>query len=103
MSSEQPWTIDAIAHAIPAADTRQTFLREVNLTPLPELPDVLARWQRFVEQWRDETVPRLDGVLEYAKTHNGELPPEYRETPQSRTAWDEWEHSMRQHQGHSAA
>ncbi|WP_425838897.1 hypothetical protein [Streptomyces fractus] len=74
---EQPWTIDAIAHAIPAADTRQTFLREVNLTPLPELPDVLARWQRFVERWRGETVPRLDGILEYARDHGGELPPEY--------------------------
>lgn len=77
MSSEQPWTIDAIAHAIPAADTRQTFLREVNLTPLPELPDVLARWQRFVERWRDETAPRLDGILDYARQHGGELPPEY--------------------------
>ncbi|MFE6891995.1 hypothetical protein [Streptomyces sp. NPDC057694] len=75
--SEQPWTIDAIAHAIPAADTRQTFLREVNLTPLPDLPAVLARWQRFVEHWRDETVPRLDGILEHARDHGGELPPEY--------------------------
>lgn len=75
--SEQPWTIDAIAHAIPAADTRQTFLREVNLTPLPELPDVLARWQRFVERWRDEVTPRLDGILEYAKAHHGQPPPEY--------------------------
>ncbi|MHC5256740.1 hypothetical protein ACYSUO_02545 [Streptomyces sp. UC4497] len=77
MSSDQPWTIDAIAHAIPAADTRQTFLREVNLTPLPDLPDVLARWQRFVEQWRDETVPRLDSILEYARDHGGELSSEY--------------------------
>ncbi|MEU2565097.1 hypothetical protein ABZ626_38100 [Streptomyces longispororuber] len=75
--SEQPWTIDAIAHAIPNADTRQNFLRAVNLTPLPELPEVLARWQRFVERWRDEIVPDLEAVLEYAKTHNGELPPEY--------------------------
>ncbi|MFK4069732.1 hypothetical protein [Streptomyces sp. NPDC029674] len=75
--SDQPWTIDAIAHAIPAADTRQTFLREVNLTPLPDLPDVLARWQRFVENWRDEVAPRLDDVLQYAQTHGGQLPPEY--------------------------
>ncbi|WPO70235.1 hypothetical protein [Streptomyces sp. KN37] len=103
MTSQQPWTIDAIAHAIPAADTRQTFLREVNLTPLPELPDVLARWQRFVERWHDEDAPRLDAALEYAKAHHGELPPEYRETPESRTAWEQWEQTMRQHQGHSAA
>jgi hypothetical protein len=75
--SDQPWTIDAIAHAIPAADTRQTFLREVNLTPLPELPEVLARWQRFVEHWRDEVAPDLNSILEYAKQHGGELPPQY--------------------------
>lgn len=76
MSSE-PWTIDAIAHAIPVADTRQTFLRDVNLTPLPELPAVLARWQHFVENWRDQVAPRMDAVLEYAQAHGGELPPEY--------------------------
>lgn len=75
--SEQPWTIDAIAHAIPNADTRQDFLRAANLTPLPELPDVLARWQRFVERWRDEVAPDLDAVLQYAREHDGQLPPEY--------------------------
>lgn len=101
--SGQPWTIDAIAHAIPVAETRQTFLRQVNLTPLPELPDVLARWQRFVEHWRDDVVPQMDALLEYAKQHEGELPPEYRETPQSRADWDQWEQTMRQHQGHTAA
>ncbi|MFJ9037942.1 hypothetical protein ACIRF8_15285 [Streptomyces sp. NPDC102406] len=75
--SEQPWTIDAIAHAIPAAEIRQNFLREANLTPLPELPAALARWQRFVERWRDEVVPQMDEVLAYAKAHDGQLPPEY--------------------------
>ncbi|MGW5733101.1 MULTISPECIES: hypothetical protein [Streptomyces] len=100
--SEQPWTIDAIAHAIPVADTRQTFLRQVNLTPLPELPDVLARWQHFVENWRDNVAPKADALLEYARTHNGELPAEYREAPESRAAWEQWEQKMRQHQGHSA-
>ncbi|MFD6434211.1 hypothetical protein [Streptomyces venezuelae] len=63
-----------MAHDIPAADTRQTFLREVNLTPLPE---VLARWQQFVENWRDNVVPHVDQVLGYAKTHGGEPPHEY--------------------------
>ncbi|MEU6680202.1 hypothetical protein [Streptomyces sp. NPDC046925] len=101
--SEQPWTIDSIAHAIPVADTRQTFLRQVNLTPLPDLPDVLARWQQFVEDWQNEVTPEMDALLEYAKTHNGELPTEYRETSESRAAWDQWEQTMRQHQGHSAA
>ncbi|WP_309049068.1 hypothetical protein [Streptomyces sp.] len=102
MSSE-PWTIDAIAHAIPVAELRQTFLRKANLTPIPELPDVLAGWQRLVEDWRDTGQPHVDAALEYAKTHNGQLPAEYRETPESRTAWEQWEQSMRQHQGHSAA
>lgn len=101
--TQQPWTIDSIAHALPAADLRQNFLREVNLTPLPDLPAVLARWQCFAENWRDHTSPALDALLEYAKTHNGELPAQYRETPESRTAWDQWEQSMRQQQGHSAA
>ncbi|MEU6990335.1 hypothetical protein ABZ953_06690 [Streptomyces sp. NPDC046465] len=72
-----PWTIDAITHAIPVAEMRQTFLREVNLTPLPDLPDVLARWQTFVERWQTETAPHVDDVLEYARTHDGQLPPEY--------------------------
>lgn len=75
--SEQPWTIDSIAHALPAADTRQTFLREVNLTPLPDLPAVLARWQRFAENWRDHTAPKIDELFEYAQHHGGELPDEY--------------------------
>ncbi|MGW0903095.1 hypothetical protein [Streptomyces sp. NPDC002853] len=75
--SNQPWTIDAIAHAIPVAEVRQTFLRQASLTPLPDLPEVLARWQRFVERWRDDVTPRVDAVLEYAKTHGGEMPPEY--------------------------
>lgn len=101
--TDQPWTIDSIAHALPTADLRQNFLREVNLTPLPDLPAVLARWQRFAENWRDHTGPGLEALLEYAKTHNGELPVQYRETPESRAAWDQWEQSMRQQQGHSAA
>ncbi|MGB8939641.1 MAG: hypothetical protein WCD21_05290 [Streptomyces sp.] len=101
--SDQPWTIDAIAHAIPVAEVRQTFLRKVNLTPLPDLPEILVRWQHLVEHWQNDVAPRLDAVLEYAKTHNGQLPDEYRETSESRAAWDQWEQSMRQHQGHSAA
>ncbi|MGE6738005.1 hypothetical protein [Streptomyces sp. NPDC059900] len=49
----------------------------MHLTPLPDLPGVLARWQRFVEQWRANVAPDLEAVLEYARTHEGQLPAEY--------------------------
>lgn len=100
--SEQPWTIDAIAHAIPIPELRQNFLREAHLVAVDELPDVCAKWARLVERY-EASRPEMEALLEYAKSHNGELPDEYRETPESRTAWDQWEQSMRQHQGHSAA
>lgn len=83
--SDQPWTIDSIAHALPAADTRQTFLREVNLAPLPDLPAVLARWQRLVERL-EASKPALDELLQFAKDHNGELPPKYADDGRA----DEW-------------
>lgn len=83
--THQPWTIDSIAHALPAADTRQTFLREVNLAPLPDLPAVLARWQRLVERL-EASKPALDELLQFAKEHNGELPPQYADDGRT----DEW-------------
>jgi hypothetical protein len=70
-----PWTIDAIAHALPHPDARQNFLREVNLTPLPELPGVLARWERVAAEWT-EAAPRLEQLRAYTVEH-GHLPPEY--------------------------
>ena len=49
--SGQPWTIDAIAHALPHPVTRQKFLTETNLAPVDQLPAILGRWVRFIEQW----------------------------------------------------
>ncbi|WP_037826644.1 hypothetical protein [Streptomyces sp. NRRL B-1347] len=101
MSSGQ-WTIDTLAHAIPVAELRQDFLREAHLATLDDLPAVFAKWADVVA--RHEAVrPALNDLLEYAKTHHGELPAEYRETPDSRNAWQQWEQTMRQHQGHTAA
>ncbi|MEV0521788.1 hypothetical protein AB0I66_00005, partial [Streptomyces sp. NPDC050439] len=59
-------------------------------------------WARLAER-HEAARPEAEALLEYAKTHNGQLPPRYRETPESRAAWGQWEQSMRQHQGHSAA
>ncbi|CAM5412078.1 hypothetical protein GCM10010329_77120 [Streptomyces spiroverticillatus] len=46
--SSQEWTIDGIAHALGVPDQRMQFLRDINLTPLPDLPAVLDRWVRHV-------------------------------------------------------
>ncbi|MEU9576081.1 hypothetical protein [Streptomyces chilikensis] len=76
--SEQPWTIDSIAHALPHPVTRQKFLTETNLTPVDQLPTVLARWVRFIEQWesgREHAEHLRDHFREF-----GRLPAEYAAT-----------------------
>jgi hypothetical protein len=72
----QPWTIDAIAHALPHPENRQAFWRDVNLTPVDRLPEVIARWQQLAEQWQASR-PSLDGLAAYAREHGGELPEGY--------------------------
>lgn len=74
------WTIDSIAHALPHPDARQNFLREVNLTPLPDLPGVLAKWERAAAEWV-EAAPRIEALRAYVVEH-GTMPPEY-ETPEA--------------------
>ncbi|MGP3976084.1 hypothetical protein ACTWQF_19200 [Streptomyces sp. 8N114] len=100
--SDQPWTIDSLAHALPHPDQRQQFWRDVNLTPVDQLPDTIARWQQHVERLQEALAhaERLRGCTEHG---DGQLPPEYRETPQSQAAWEQWEQQMRQQQGHNAA
>ncbi|WP_051698505.1 Sec34-like family protein [Streptomyces albus] len=100
--SDQPWTIDTIAHALPHPDQRQRFWRDVNLTTLDQLPDVLQQWQRVAEETRNAQA-QAEQLREYAEQHDGQLPADYRETPESRAAWNEWERQMRQQQGHDAA
>lgn len=100
--SEQAWTIDSIAHALPHPELRATFMRQATFTDVAKLPAILERWQRRVEAMQ-AAQPEIDRVRAYAETHDGETPSEYGETPESRAAWDEWEQSMREQQGHNAA
>lgn len=75
MSSEQHWTIDSIAHALPHPLTRQKFLAEVNLAPVGELPAVLGRWVGVAQDWI-EAQPRIEALRQHVKDHGG-LPAEY--------------------------
>ncbi|MGC0417427.1 hypothetical protein [Embleya sp. AB8] len=50
MSSTDPWTVDRIAHALPHPEARHEFLRLVNLTPIGELPGLLARYVQAAEE-----------------------------------------------------
>ncbi|MEU2603236.1 hypothetical protein [Streptomyces albus] len=79
--SDQPWTIDSIAHALPHPELRASFTRDVNLAPVDQLPDVIARWTRLVEQW-ENSKPELDKIQSHVQAH-GELPAEYRDTPEA--------------------
>lgn len=83
--SEQQWTIDSIAHALPHPVTRQKFLAEINLAPVDELPAVIDKWVTLVERL-EASKPALDKILQFAQTHNGELPPQYADDGQT----DEW-------------
>lgn len=74
MSSEQNWTIDSIAHALPHSTLRQRFLSEAHLAPVAELHVVLARWTRVAEECV-EAQPRIEAIRAYFKEH-GTLPDE---------------------------
>ncbi|WP_406280885.1 hypothetical protein [Embleya sp. NBC_00896] len=50
MSSTDPWTVDRIAHALPHPDARHEFLRLVHLTPIGDLPLLLARYVQAAEE-----------------------------------------------------
>lgn len=83
--SAPKWTIDTLAHALPVPGLRQEFLREAHLATLDEMPAVFARWGSLVQR-HEAARPKLDALLQYAKEHNGELPPEYADDGTT----DEW-------------
>ena len=73
MSSD--WTIDSIAHALPHPDLRAAFMREVNFTEVSQLPAILERWQRLVEDF-DAGRPHITRLADHYREH-GELPAKY--------------------------
>ncbi|MEV8548352.1 hypothetical protein AB0L04_00655 [Streptomyces glaucescens] len=75
---EQTWTIDSIAHALPHPVTRQKFLAEVNLAPVDQLPTVVDKWVRFVEQW-EAGRDHVERLRDHFKEH-GHLPATYEAT-----------------------
>ncbi|MEU0935486.1 MULTISPECIES: hypothetical protein [unclassified Embleya] len=50
MNSTDPWTVDRIAHALPHPEARHEFLRLVHLTPIGDLPGLLARYAQVAEE-----------------------------------------------------
>lgn len=76
MPADRTWTIDSLAHAIPAPELRQEFLREAHLATLEELPAIFTRWGALVGQ-HEAARPELDALLAYAKEHGGRLPEQY--------------------------
>lgn len=74
MHSDQTWTIDSIAHALPHPELRQTFMRETHLAPIGQLQTVLDRWIRFVQDFENGR-PRVEALREHFNEH-GQLPPE---------------------------
>lgn len=76
--SEQTWTIDAIAHALPHPVTRQKFLAEINLAPVDQLQTVVDKWVRFIDQW-EAGCDHAEQLRDYFKEH-GTLPTAYEAT-----------------------
>ena len=74
--SEQPWTIDSIAHALPHPAVRMQFLSEINLAPVDQLQGVIDKWITIVGDW-EAGRPRIETLRDYAVAHGGELPPEF--------------------------
>lgn len=102
----EPRTIDAITHALPHPELRARFMREVNLTDIDQLPDVIARWQRFVEKW-EAGKPERDALIAYVREHGVE-PPHLRATNEAVADSDTFLERLQadvdsRHQGSSAA
>lgn len=81
------WTIDGIAHALSVPEQRMRFLRDINLTPLTELPAVLDRWVRHVTAL-EAARPGIE-ALRARFQETGQLPAEFEETAESASAFDE--------------
>ncbi|MDJ0465046.1 hypothetical protein [Streptomyces sp. H27-C3] len=85
--SSREWTIDGIAHALGVPEQRMKFLRDINLTPLADLPAVLDRWVRHVTAL-EAAKPGIEALRAQFR-ERGSLPLEFKETPESAVAFDE--------------
>ena len=69
----EDWTPDQIAHSLPAPTLRAEFVRQLNLTPISELPALARRWVAMVEQLQ-AAAERGREVHQFQQQHDGELP-----------------------------
>ncbi|MCA6091190.1 hypothetical protein LE181_03275 [Streptomyces sp. SCA3-4] len=75
MSTNLPWTIDSIAHALPHPELRATFMREATFTDVRNLPGILDRWVRFIEDF-EAGRDRVEHLRTLVR-ENGRLPETY--------------------------
>lgn len=66
------WTVDQLHHALPNSAARQALLADVNLSPIADLPGVLAPWAAAAEQLEADR-PRIEAIRAHYKEH-GTLP-----------------------------
>ncbi|MGI5484968.1 hypothetical protein [Streptomyces lavendofoliae] len=59
--AREEWTVDRLHHALPHSALRQQLLADVNLTPIDELPAVLARWAAAAEAL-EAAAPRIEAA-----------------------------------------
>jgi len=70
------WTPDSIAHALPSADMRMEFLRQLNTTPLSGLAALGEKWVKVVTDLQS-AVERGRALHIFQQQHDGQLPAEY--------------------------
>lgn len=73
--TDTPWTIDAIAHALPHPELRATFQREVSFTEVSKLPAILDKWVDFIDRFEADR-PRIEQLRDHVR-RNGRLPADY--------------------------
>jgi hypothetical protein len=73
--STQPWTIDAIAHALPHPELRAQFQREATFTEVSQLPAIGDRWVDFIQRFEADQ-PRVERLRRHVAEH-GTLPADY--------------------------
>ncbi|MGP3951266.1 hypothetical protein [Streptomyces sp. 7N604] len=95
--SSREWTIDGIAHAIGVPEQRQKFLRDINLTPLADLPAVLDRWVRHVIAL-EAAKPGIQ-ALHAAAAAGEDLPAEFQHSDEAASVMEQWRVQAQQARG----